>query len=354
LSRAPAWLIGSLGLAAAIAMHGCKDAASPPGAGAAAAPTPAAIETSLSAATQYIDAQELSSAQTILEKLLERAPREVRALEMLGQVRFLQAAESRRTGDEDLRAALLAAAYEPYSKAVQIEPRSAGLHHSAYLMAKAAGLADEAFSHVLEAARLDPGQPQYSLHAAQELLARHRLDDAEQSISQALSCSPDEPFAHATLAMIAMERGEASEAIDHIMRARSLDSASGPIRVAESRIRRWNRQPREALEALIGLDERARAQEAVAHEIASAYAMLSQPAKAAEAWELVCRRDARNWKAAVRAGEQRLAAGEVATASTWLEVARLIAPAEESVAQLEASLGRALGDSPIEPPPPGD
>ena len=50
-----------------------------------------AIETALAAANEYLNGLDLPQAEIILEKLIERAPREVRARELMGQVLSLKA-----------------------------------------------------------------------------------------------------------------------------------------------------------------------------------------------------------------------------------------------------------------------
>ena len=117
-------------------------------------------------------------------------------------------------------------------------------------------------------------------------------------------------------------------------------------RVKEARIRRQCEQPRRALELLLALDDRLRAEEAVTAEIAACHLAVGEPLQAARAWEHRYRRHPRQptaWRAAVRAGEAHLAAGRRADALWWCRQAQLGAPDEPEVRALQQALEAAPG-----------
>jgi tetratricopeptide (TPR) repeat protein len=156
-----------------------------------------------------------------------------------------------------------------------------------------------------------------------------------------LALDPDEAYAHASLAAVAMEDQDRTSALRHIQEAREIAPRNLGIRIQEARIRRQCDQPRHALELLLALDERIRAEEAVTAEIAACCLALGRPLDAARAWEHRYRRDPRHpesWRAAVRAAEAHLAAGNRQDAVWWHQQALLAAPDEAEVRALEQAL----------------
>src|SRR6267142_1524343 len=83
---------------------GCRERAKPQAAATVpshSTPVPAEnIEKSLAAAQQYITSNDLAKAQAILLTLIDRAPGEVRAHELLGQVYGMQAEVAKKKGDD--------------------------------------------------------------------------------------------------------------------------------------------------------------------------------------------------------------------------------------------------------------
>jgi tetratricopeptide (TPR) repeat protein len=298
------------------------------------------IEQSLSAAHEYITSQELAKAQVILLKLIEKAPREVRAYELLGQVFNFQSVEASRRGDSAAAADLRVKAFEQYQKAVQIDPKSAGLQQSAGVMAMAAARTDDALTHFVQAATLDPRNPQYSLFAAQLLIQRRRFDEAKTYLERVLAVDPDESVAHASLAVIAMETGDFDRAIVHAREARRIDPANVDVRVQEAKVLRRAGRPREALEVLVGLSANERAQEAVAYEISASYEDMKEYLNAARAWEHCVKVNPlsdKAWQYQTLAASLLLTAGEREQAWMWLQQAKLAAPNAPEVKELEAA-----------------
>jgi Flp pilus assembly protein TadD len=300
-----------------------------------------AVAAALDAAQTYLARQQLPEAHTIAAELVRKAPRDWRAHDLLARVLFMRGHEAESRGEHaaarEHRAGAMAAALS----AVEVEPESAALHHGAAMMARAAGDDSTALKHFQQASRLEPSNPQYALHEAQLLLAAGRLDDAEAAIRRALAIDDAEPFALATLALIALERNDRDEAIRLIGQARAVDPQSLPLRVQEARIRRRAGQPRQALELLVGLSEAERSKEVAGLEIAAAYAALGEHVRAAEAAERCFRANPRSWRAAVAAGEARREAGDHAAAKDWCDRAAAIAPGQAEVRSLrERIVGR--------------
>ncbi|MHC4128647.1 MAG: tetratricopeptide repeat protein [Planctomycetota bacterium] len=305
-----------------------------------------AIDTALAAAEQYLDGNELASAETILAKLIEQAPADYRAHELYGRVRYLQGVHARREGRSQASAELLREASRHYDASVEaageLDPvAAAGLNQSAGEIASAAGLPDRAVEHFQAAGRLDPTAPKHPLYEAQVLMQLERPAEARQALQRVLALDPDEAYAHASLATVALREGDRASALRHIQEARDIAPGNLGIRIQEARIRRQCDQPRHALELLLALDDRLRAEEAVTTEIAECHLVLGEPLQAARAWEHRYRRHPRQptaWRAAVKAAEAHLAAGRRGDALWWCRQAQLGAPDEPEVRALQQAL----------------
>jgi len=335
-----------LGCAAGIELGSCgPDAETSPAP--AAEVGRAAVEASLEAAEQYMTAGNTASARAIVDRLLVKAPREPRAQELYGRILYLEGFEARRAGDVAAATRLVAEASDWYHKAVEnaqaqggFAPLSlAGMHQSAGEIASAAGRREQALEHFQAAGRLDPASSKPPLYEAQLLIQLSRPEEAARALERTLELDPDEAYAHASLAELAVNRADREAAVGHITQARRIDPGNLTLRLQEARIHRRTGDPGRGLELLVALDERTRAQEAIAAEIAECYLALGEPGKAAEAWELCYRLRPRHpdaWRAAVRAAEARFAAGDRDRALWLYEQAVLYAPDQPDV--------RALGE----------
>ncbi len=307
--------------------------------------TQEAIDAALSAAQQYFVQQELPNAELILRKLIERAPQEYRAHELLGQVLLSQAMQPVAEPDPRASAQAIVQAYEQYRQATQLMPAqvdptiAAGLHQSAGEIASIAGRLDDALDHFERAALLDPTNPKHPLYQGQILLQKRMLPEARRALERVLIVDPNEAYAHASLAMIALEQHDQDKAIAHIAEARQIDPNDLSLRVQEARVRRLCNQPRRALELLVLLTDQERAEEVVASEIASCYRQLGQPTEAAQAWQHRYQLRPEAWQAAAHAAEAYFAAQQRDEALWWYERARLAAPNSPQVRALEKTIG---------------
>lgn len=312
--------------------------------------TQEAIEAALSAAQQYLVQQELTKAELILRKLIERAPQEYRAYELYGQVLLAMGMQVGAQRDPQAATDAIVQAYQQYRRATELVPSdieptvAAGLHQSAGEIASIAGRLDDALNHFQRAGRLDPVNPKHPLYEGQILLQQRRLAEARRALQRVLAVDPNEAYAHASLATIALEEDDQVQAIEHIEEARRIAPNDLTIRVQEARVRRLCDQPRRALELLVLLTEQERAEEAVASQIASCYRLLGQPAKAAQAWQhrYQLRPDA--WRAAARAAQAYLDAKQPDEARWWYERARLAAPTSPEVRSLGEAFSRLGGE----------
>ncbi len=351
-----------LGVLASLGLIGCSKqpddssttVTTNPGVGTAPAQpmvTQEKIEAALAAAQQYLVQQELTNAELILRKLIERAPQEYRAYELYGQVLLATGMQVGAQGDPQAATDAIVQAYQQYQRATELVPSdtkptvAAGLHQSAGEIASIAGRLDDALDHFQHAGRLDPVNPKHALYEGQILLQQRRLAEARRALQRVLAVDPDEAYAHASLAMIALEQDDQVQAIEYIEEARRIAPNDLTIRVQEARVRRLCDQPRRALELLVLLTEQERAEEAVASEIASCYRLLGRPTKAAQAWQHRYRLRPEAWRAAARAAQAYLDAKQPDEARWWYERARLAAPNSPEVRSLDEAFGR-LPDEP--------
>ncbi|MCI0363986.1 MAG: hypothetical protein L0Y44_14010 [Phycisphaerales bacterium] len=299
------------------------------------------VEAALAAAQEYLNVDDGAKAQAILLTLIDRAPEDPRARELYGQTLKLLALQAQKAGDDDAARSHHEKAYEQYEIALKFDPESAGLHHSAGLMALAINRNDAALNHFRSAGRLEPYNKQYSLFEAQLLIQSRRFDEARRALEWVLVLDKDEALAHASLAMIALEEADFEKALGHMATARQIEPADIELRAQEARIHRRRGEPNRALELLVGLSDQERAQEIVAYEIAASHADLGDHLSASRAWQHCYQANPRNpkaWLAAVRAGEAYLRAGDRKQARRWLEEAQLLAPNQAQVKALEEAL----------------
>ncbi len=296
-------------------------------------------QAALAAAQDYFAQQSFANAEMILDRLIEQAPSEYRAHELLGQVRYAQAQLAPPSQTLD-REALLDDAYASYRRALshcpdQEEPTiRAGLEQSAGEMAAAAGRDEDALIHFQQAREIDPTNPKHPLYVAQFLLQDERHDEATEALNRVLSLDPNEAYAHASLASIAITRREWDSAIAHIETARRISPDDLSLRVQEARVRRQCGQPRHGAQLLVNLAGEIRATPAVAGEIAACFVAMDDLQSAAAAWEHRYRFDPDDWRAAVRIGELEFDAGDRPAARYWLRQAELAAPEAPEVLAL--------------------
>ena len=287
------------------------------------------IDAALSAAEEYLAAREYASAEVILEKLLEKRSDIVEAWEALGQVRFSQAMEAQAKGSD--AAPLRNSAYDCYARAVVLQPTSAGLQHSAGIMALSAGNDEAALRHFAEAGKLDPRNVQHPLYEAQVLLKQHKLDEAEAALQRSHAIDAAEPFTISSLAVIAMEREEYERAIELITQARAIDPRSLAFRVQEARIRRRAGEVRSAIELLQALSPADRADPGVTVELAACHDAVGDFTRSAAVWTHRLESSPTDWQAALNAAEAHARAGQRREATTLYDIARRIAPNEPAV-----------------------
>lgn len=175
----------------------------------------------------------------------------------------------------------LTQASEQYEKALAIGPRPATLEFTAGTAANMAGNPQLALEHYLAAQAADKTNAQYPLFAAQVQIKLNQSDAAKASLIRSTMLDSQQPAAWGTLAELALRDNNANVALQHIEKARKLDSGALAWRLIEARALKRVGKPREAVDLLVTLDDAQRLQPAVLQQIAECYGMLKQPADAA-------------------------------------------------------------------------
>lgn len=294
--------------------------------------TPQSIDIALASADEYLNRQDYLSAELILRKLIEKAPNEGRAYELYGKCLLTRALLPETQADPEKKADLLNQTYEQYNKATELIGTDeedavwvSALHQTTGEIAWQAKRPDDALRHYLKAGELSPINPKPPLYASQIYIQRGLLVEAEKELQRVLEIDPDQPYALASLAAVAVQREDYAMAISKIEAARKIAPRDLGLRIQEAKIRRLAGQPLRGIQLLILLEDQVRVQTAVTAEIAECYFALDEPLKAIEAWEY--RYDiTETFLAAIQVAEACIRAGRYEDALRWIDQASLLEP----------------------------
>lgn len=144
-------------------------------------------------------------AEALCRAALDQVPGHVRALHLLGVIRF-------KAGD-------VGPAIELLERAVAAKPDDAVAAFNLAAALAAVGRLEQAATYYRQALTLRPGltEAYTSLGATLQQLAR--LPEAEATLRQALATAPDDPLAQANLASVLFDQGRLDEAVDAARRA---------------------------------------------------------------------------------------------------------------------------------------
>ncbi len=310
---------------------------------AASAPVEAVSQStaSLLAAEELFGNGDLDGAEGVLRELLDTSPDEYRVHEVYAELLFVKGATAQDRGDHDGAGKLFARAYVHAARAVElaedVEPEIlAGLHHRAAEFATAANRREQALTHFRAAGRIEPTASRHPLAEAQLLIELNRFEDARAALHRVLEIEPDDAFAYALLAEVNCEISLVT-----LAGARLADPDQLRLNIQNARTCHSCGRTEEALEALMTLDARSRAEEVATAEIAEVFRMVGEPGKAALIWEVRYMRHPSNWRAAAQAAEAWLKAGAPQAAQWWYGRARDAAPDAPEVRSLTAAFSSA-------------
>ena len=305
--------------------------------GAGSAPDTELMEQEVQAvARNYADAVDRGSALDPVEqaarRLVDRYPGSADARNLLGQVLL-----SMHRWQE---------AYEQFELSLQIDARQAEVEVLAGTVSEELKRLDAAVVHYATAVSIDNRQPRYRLFLASAYYKQGLEDKAREEALEALRLDSGQHKAHALLSRLYAGRGELAMALDQIdkaiervpleARAEQIDY----VRTKAGLLRRDNRAA-DALHVLTDqLSNKELRRPDVLADVATTWAMLGQPAKAAEAYEAAWGEEPAAWELPAAAAHWRLKAGGDANrqiARRLIDAVRRLRPNAPPLAELEAA-----------------
>jgi tetratricopeptide (TPR) repeat protein len=335
--HAPAFLRGigwwcgvgvCLSLCAAPAGCGGSGGAEP--SDAVATPPQAASATELAsvrdAAEKALDDGRIDDAERLARYLAER-DRSGSGEELLGRIWLVRATQALQRGDRTGEDAARQAAADAYRRAALADPTNAALQDAAGLVLDSAGHLPEAIAHYTRALVIDPAFASALLHRSNAHLRAGDRERAAQDARTLEGLAPEEPWAHALLAEIALGEGDFPTSLARATRARALAPTDLAFRVLHARALRLSGDAQAAVEQLIGLDATERASRAVASELATGWNALGRPADARDVWANAYRLGPppARLDAALEAGNAAIDAGDLVDAERWLSTLESLA-----------------------------
>ncbi len=314
------------------------------GAGSATDRSQAAMEIELvgDRFTETVDRdQPLGPVRDAAQRLVEKYPGSADARKLLGQV--LLAMEDKP------------AAYQQLKLSLDIDGRQAEVEVLCGTISEELGDIDKAMVHYHTAVTLAPQNARYRTFLGNAYLLKGERDKARQTLLEAIGLDSTHHKAYAVLAHMFAEDGQlqlALEQIDKAIDRMTLDERAvqvGYLRFKAMLLRRDNR-PAESLQVLTeALLPDEQWQTPALRDIATTWGMLSQPARAAEAYEHALQRDTTRWELLIDAAQWRIRAGDIAAARRHIDALRRLQPNHPALQDLFDALARS-GSPPADTP----
>lgn len=251
-------------------------------------------------------------------------------LELLGRALLAEAS----VGPPARRAEARREAAAAYRRAAASAPQRAALQHAAALVLDTAGERHEALLYHDRAIDLEPSSLQMRLHRANLRLRLGDLEGAEEDRTALVALAPGDAWTLALSAELALARGDVEAARHAAAAAQRVDADEPAFRVLLAKALRSSGAPADAIALLSALDLSQR-DAATTAELAASWLALERPDRAAEAWERFAGTRPDAIAPLLEAASIRFAAGDLARARAWLDRARLLDPADPSLADLE-------------------
>ena len=237
-------------------------------------------------------------------------------------------------------------AYEELEKSLQLNPLQAELHELAGTIAVKLNRLDEAEKHYRAAVGQESRKAKPRLLLAQVLIQENKLDEAEKVILQALVLDSNSHTGYALLADVFARQDKLPLALQEIDKAIAHEPANNRevviqyARTKSQLLRRANR-PQEALQVLATLPARERLDMSIMDDMATCYAMMGEPGRAAAMFEQYLILDPTDDRAAARSVHWYLQAHDAANAQRMLQRLRQINPRAVELPDLEAQVKQA-------------
>ncbi len=288
--------------------------------------TARAQDATLLTAQRYLDAGQLEEAEAVAVAAHRDAPRDPRVLELLARVDFARGLNLREEGLIEDGDTALAQALEHWWDACVLAPQEGPMHVSAGDVAAMLGRQQTAIHFYERGVELDGPDGRAGLCLAQLVTA----DDPERAraLLEAVIDGPAAaPEAHASLAVLCWNAGDADLARTHMDTAVQQAPQAIQIRVLQARLARLQDDPTSGIEVIAALPEDARTSASVTWELARCWTALDRHDKAAQAWVACFHANAFRTDAhthAANAAEAFALAGDADAAAIWRRHASLL------------------------------
>lgn len=266
-------------------------------------PLPATIDAILDSARTLTNEGEHAKAEAILNEAVKQFP-ENQEIRLAMASTFLELKQGER-------------AYEQYTAALTIGPRTPAIEFTAGTVASTIGKLELAVEHYSAAQRADPTNADYPLYLGQVQAKLGQNDAAKASLLRAAKLNEERAIIWGTLGDIALRENNANLAVQHAGRARSLDPSNVVYRLIEARGLNRVGKPDEALELLVAMPEADRRVPEVMKLMADSYGMLKRPRDAALLYAVASDNSPENKELAVQAAEWFERAGDAEKAKEY-------------------------------------
>ena len=249
-----------------------------------------------------------------------------------------------------------AEAYEHLSRSLELDPEDAEMYLLAGTVALELDDLDQATEHYRAAVVLEPREARHRMHLAHAYMRQQQYDDARRELLWALRHDASNHKAHAAMADLYGHQNEITPALNHIRQALEmlppddrLDREQWDQKVLYVRRRaallRRDLEPADALSVLRDLPTRRQFEPAVMRDMASCWAMLGEPERAAEHYEQALEYDPAHDLAAAEAANWFLRAERPDDARRMIARLARMNPRHEQLTELRERLEQSQGDT---------
>lgn len=236
-------------------------------------------------------------------------------------------------------------AYEHLCQSLKLDPAQPEVELLAGTTALSLDLVDQAGHHYAQAVGLDPSNPKYRLHLAQVYIRQGKYQLARKDLLGVIRRDSSQHAAYACLADLYARQNKLALALTQIEKAIQQTPTTERDKVIDyllikSQLLRRDNHPDDALLLLGQLTPKEQSKPQVIEAKALCWAMLGQPAKAAELYEQALLEQPANATFAAAAARWRIKAGDRSAAAGHLNTVRKINPRAPEIPELEQDLNR--------------
>lgn len=240
----------------------------------------------------------------------------------------------------------LKSAMSDIGKSLELDPKQAQVHLLAGNIALMQQNPKLAADHLAQAIAMEPSNAQFWLYLAQTYFAQKNWDEAQSCYEKAIALDSSMTLAYNGLSDCQEKKGQLAKAVFSVQQA--IDQT--PISKRKQQVIYYRKQarllaqlgkPNEALLVMGKLTDIESVTGAVLAEKAKYWEQLGSPAKAAELYEALLKKDLRNIKHAIDAAKWRIKAGQLDHARQHILHLQLINPDLPVIHELETLIKQA-------------